>query len=197
MEDYISLVNIWCQKNRKPFPKYTFQQFTNAVFFSCSAEADWITMIPRGGGPSKNQAKKECAKIIYTHHCKPTVEKVDWNGNLCILIDGDQRSDCWKWLAETQVQLSNNITTFVYVGPTTPIVNSVKENIDLVVTKSASRDAADAAILMAIGAFVANNVYDHYIIVSSDHILVNVALEHTNMSSAANLAQLKKLLVRE
>ncbi|KKL12303.1 hypothetical protein LCGC14_2537090, partial [marine sediment metagenome] len=89
---------------------------------------------------------------------------------------------------------SSELTIKVYTGPTTPVVQTDRK-IEHIRAKSPSRDAADAKILMDLGAFVAQKSYNWYILVSSDHVLVQAALDTELVISAGNLSQLKSILL--
>nr|QBK87281.1 MAG: hypothetical protein LCMAC201_01830 [Marseillevirus LCMAC201] len=255
-KDYVSLVNLWCQKNTKSLPEYNFVQIKGG--WSCNA--DWIdtsyntsTLAKRseakahkpasgnkpassasriepkahspllltkvdqksrrvrllpwsasvsgagaqpritGESPSKKDAKQACAAGIY-NVCKESSVKITCLSGTCLILDGDQRADCWKWLASPEVEWDpTELTVKVYTGPTTPVVQSTRP-IKHIRVNSPSRDAADAKILMDLGAFLAIDSYKRYVVVSSDHILVQAALDTELVSSAGDLSQLRDIL---
>ncbi len=194
MDNWVSAVNQWCQKNGKEYPIYSFELGEGSDDWACTAVASWVATLPFSAAyATKKDAKQNCAQIIYDSYCKTGSAHITGDRTMCI-IDGDQRADCWKWLASKDtVWDSQQITIKVYTGPTTPIINSTKD-IEHIQTRSASRDAADAKILMDLGKFLATLEFQRYILVSSDHILVQVAQDIDNVKFAANLAQLKSIL---
>jgi len=105
--------------------------------------------------------------------------------SVCILIDGDQRVDCWRFVCKSDIP--DNIIVFVYTGPTSFSVDS--NDVHHIRVPSTSKDAADARILMDLGGFLAINAYHTYYIVSSDHILVQAAIDSPNVNSIINLKE--------
>lgn len=191
--NWISLVNEWCQKNSKPHPKYTFNQHDYDSRWRCEASADWLEGdCDSGYLYNKNDAKFICAKNIY-EKCKEINKiKITCPKGTCIMIDGDQRADCWKWLASEDTHYEN-LAVKVYTSPTAPIIASNKD-IEHIPAKTTSKDAADAHMLMDLGGFLATKAYQRFVLVSSDHILVQAAMDTHHVESAANLAQLKSVL---
>ncbi len=188
MSDWVSLVNLWCQKNGKEQPKYTFNQCNG---WKCSARSTWLkTNVNIEPLANKRDAKQACAQCIY-EICQEELQIILNRDDCCIIVDGDQRADCWKWLANENVILEG-IDVKVYTGVSTPPIQSAKP-FEHIIAQSPSRDAADAKILMDLGAFMALKKYKEYILVSSDHILVQVAHDIPVVRSAADLSQLKKL----
>ncbi len=188
--DHVSLANLWCQKHGNIIPKYSFEYNSGWV---CNATADWIrNEVCSEAHASKKIAKQECAARVYSHCQKSTKKKLVTEPQTCIIIDGDQRADCWKWLADPDTEWED-LTIKVYTGPSTPIVSSTRK-IEHIQAQSPSRDAADAKILMDLGAFLALKQYKKYILVSSDHILVQAALDSPSIEGVTNLDRLKWVL---
>ncbi len=192
-KDWVSIVNVWCQKNAKSLPSYYFE---NRDGWVCSATVSWLSApIHSGVHSSKKDAKQDCAaRIVHTLAVRSSVT-IKCSPGTCLILDGDQRADCWKWLVSPDVEWdTSKLTIKVYTGPTTPVVQSDRP-IEHIRVGSPSRDAADAKILMDLGAFLAKKSYNKYILISSDHILVQAALDAELTSSAVDLSQLKAYLV--
>ena len=193
-QDWVSKVNQWCQKSAIEHPEYSFD-VNSSGDWTCHAMTHSLPVISETQA-TKKAAKHNCAKVIYDSYCKTAPIHITGVLTMCI-IDGDQRADCWKWLASNDtVWDSREMTVKVYTGPTTPVVNcnSATKKIEHIQTRSAGRDAADIKILMDLGKFLATLEFQRYILVSSDHILVQVAQDIDNVQFAANLTQLKNIL---
>ena len=190
-KDYVSLVNLWCQKEHKDRPTYEYSFHYGWI---CSASAEWLSVkVNSKTHASKREAKQDCANKLY-HTCNGSLrEKIECCEKTCILIDGDQRADCWKWLADEHVEWDpHHVAVKVYTGPTTPEIKC--NRITCIRVDSPNKDSADAKILMDLGGMIATECYKCYVMVSSDHILAQTAQTTPCVISVANLAQLKAYL---
>jgi hypothetical protein len=181
----ISEINNWCCKNSKPVPIYTFQG--QGTEWTCTVDFYNLTSMIHS---CKSDAKLDVANKLWNRMkidnkivLKPSTPTI-------VLLDGDQRVDCWKWLAHTDVSFTN-LTVQVFVGPV-----SHRENYDkmmLHVSKTTSRDSADAAILITLGELMFLYPATKILIVSADHILVQAAMDYyPNVAYATNLKELKE-----
>lgn len=185
-QNWVSMVNQWCQKH---------SQTCDFSFIACDDQWVCKTKGHTASGATKKEAKQACAKIIYNSCMTEAIFEVKTTLTTCIIIDGDQRADCWKWLASRDTDWDpRKILVKVYTGPTTPVIQCCDDKIEHFQARSAGRDSADAKILMDLGGFLNSQLCERYILVSSDHILVQVAQDIDNIDFAANLIQLKNIL---
>lgn len=199
----ISEINQWCQKTGNPLPKYTFEGDKDAWF--CQMTADWLPggVCKSNGFSNKKEAKSDLAQKV----CKEFLTKIREfiiepgnvleEGPICLLIDGDQRMDCWKWLVSKDVIWPDKdfLKVRVYISPTTPLIECLayERDIQVIKAKTTNKDSADAKILMDLGAFLTYQDLMRYVIVSSDHILVQAA-EDNGLQWVGNLEGLKGIL---
>jgi len=194
MSDSISQINLWCQKNGKKFPSYQFDG--HGTEWACLITAPWLESQNLWSQicSSKKEAKQEVAQQVVTTLSRLNRFVINLNHQpITLLIDGDQRMDCWRWLTDPNVIWDHNLTAIVYVSPTSPVIDSSPtRNIQIRKAKTTNRDSADAQILMDLGGFLVSpsNLQPDlnrnqtgrlfmpptkYVIVSSDHILVQAA----------------------
>jgi hypothetical protein len=178
----ISEINNWCLKNSKPVPTFTFEG--HGTQWTCTVDS--ITSMIHS---CKSDAKLDVANKLWNRMKNENKILLSPPTTTIILLDGDQRVDCWKWLAHPDVSFVN-VTVQVFVGP-----SSHRENYDkmkLNVSKTTSRDSADAAILITLGELMFLYPATKILIVSADHILVQAAMDYyPNVAYAINLKELK------
>lgn len=193
----ISAINEFCQRMQIPFPEYNF--YGSAESWYCSttwdkAPTDKPTSWQSSRHTTKKAAKEEVAKmIVSTLPVSPANDSRLLPSAILFLIDGDQRMDCWKWLAKcTWNETSTHVT--VFVSPTCPIVETTKP-ITVIKAKTTNRDSSDALMLISLGKILTTELFKFHkiIIVSSDHILVQAA-QDLGISYAPNLASLIEML---
>jgi hypothetical protein len=182
--------------------------------WSCHLMASWLS--GEGKRMSKIETSKKLAKQDVANQVLMEIQK---NNNqivelkfsfdkTIIMIDGDQRMDCWKWLSSESVHWNvEDVRIIVFISPTTQEVSSDK-GIEIIKTKTTNKDSADALMLMTLGGLMqqntnntnnannANNTNNtnntRILIVSSDHILVQAAQDSDGVDWVANLKQLQE-----
>ena len=189
MNDPISQINLWCQKESKPTPTYQFVGMgTNWI---CQIKASWLnTDIISENCTSKKLAKMDAAeqalseikviKEVRLHIAKPTI----------FMIDGDQRVDCWRWLASPNVSWNSQLEVIVFTSPTAHQIESEKKII-VEKAKTTNKDSADALILMTLGKKLILEPEKKYVLISGDHILVQAAEDTEGVEWVNNLKSLK------
>jgi hypothetical protein len=187
----ISQINQYCQAHSLPFPEYTFYGSSESWYCSTTWDAkptDNPTCWQSKSWTTKKAAKEDVAKQIVTTLPTTQDESRVLPSALLLLIDGDQRMDCWKWLTKCSWDDSTHIT--IFISPTCPIVESNKP-INIIKSKTTNRDSSDAIMLISLGKILASNLFKYHriVIVSSDHILVQAA-QDLGLTYAANLASL-------
>lgn len=186
----ISQLNEIAQKTSLPVPEYSF---TNVgLEWQCHATFNEQTCHSTFFA-TKKAAKENAAKLLLSIYDPPKEEKCNIK-NAIILLDGDQRADCWKWLANSE--LDESVIVYNFISPTTPLVDANKR-ITLIYSKTTNRDSSDALLLITLGSILESkrhkkNITANIILVSSDHIIVQAAQDF-NCLWAANLKQLKML----
>jgi hypothetical protein len=202
--DAVSEINLWCQKNHQPLPKYTY--IGMGTEWSCHLTATWLP----GDRTSKIETSKKLAKQDVANQVLMEIQKnnnqiVELNFSFdktIIMIDGDQRMDCWKWLVSESVNWNvEDIRIMVFISPTTQELSSDK-GIEIIKTKTTNKDSADALMLMTLGRLMQQNTNNtnntnntkntRILIVSSDHILVQAAQDSEGVDWVANLKQLQE-----
>ena len=185
MSYYISLVNEWCQKNNRECA-YEFES-NETLHWSCSV----ASVLPGMKGPfsthyypNKKQAKEIAAKFVYEG-----IMRTEANQKLVlpltktiIMIDGDQRMDCIKWLLSDGIIIPESVQVHIFLSPTAPTV-TLKPGMGLHVSKTTNRDSSDALLLIKMGTFFHLFPYFDIIILSSDHILAQAALDFAPKTS--------------
>lgn len=183
----ISEINNWCLKNSKPVPTYTFQG--QGTEWTCTVEFDNCNLT----SPTvscKSDAKLNVANKLWNRMKTQNKIVLSPATTTIVLLDGDQRVDCWKWLSHPDVSFAN-VTVQVFVGPTSHRENHDKMKLN--VSKTTSRDSADAAILITLGELMFLYPATKILIVSADHILVQAAMDYyPNVAYATNLKELKE-----
>ncbi|MEX0598924.1 MAG: double-stranded RNA binding motif domain-containing protein [Candidatus Paceibacterota bacterium] len=216
--DYVSKVNLWCQKNDEALPAYEYIN-SNSNSNSklewtcvCNWSHNWFSSTQI----NKKMAKQDVAfqiygKFCYGHSSSGQNGRDNQNGQdnqdnqdgaklvpeimvdkpTILLIDGDQRNDVIKWLCKFKI--GPNLMINIYVSPCMNLQID-KEMFTIHVAKTTSRDSADAMILIDLGRhmYLANQ---EIIIVSSDHILVQAALDYS-LKWAKNVQDLQRLLIK-
>jgi hypothetical protein len=201
----ISKLNEWCQPDHDP-PDYTYQSSDDG--WKCILKLDKIhKRFTSNVWTSKKLAKYEVAQsaLSFINSDNNDTNNNDTNNNdtnndsinlnftkkITILLDGDQRMDCWKWLANKQY---HNLEVLAFVGLTSPTIDD--SNIKIIRAKSTSKDSADAAILMTLGGLIVKENLNNntFLIVSADHILVQAALDTEGVDWVSNLKGLKEYL---
>jgi len=188
--NYVSKLNLYAQKEGKNLPTYTFTG--DGIEWCCKCE--WYDKkITSEVNMNKKNAKEEAAKKIYIQLEKEEnkEEKIDLQ-NAIILIDGDQRMDCWKWL--TKQTIDSSVDIYIFISPTCPVIES-PTNFNIVKSKTTNRDSSDAILLITLGQFIIKYPNKSLYIISSDHILVQAA-QDMYLLWACNVNDLKKLLIK-
>lgn len=178
MQNPISQINLWCQKNGKELPTYSFDG--HGTHWSCLISAPWLET--KNMWSQVFSSKKE-AKYNIAEKALSQLDRINrfvinlYQQSVTLLIDGDQRMDCWRWLADQNVIWDKSLSVIVYISPTSPVVeHPPTRNIQIRKAKTTNRDSADAQILMDLGGFLfTSSGTTKYVIVSSDHILVQAA----------------------
>jgi hypothetical protein len=197
--DAVSGINLWCQKNHQPLPKYTY--IGMGTEWSCHLTATWLP----GDRTSKVETSKKLAKQDVANQVLMEIQQKINNqimelkftfDKTIIMIDGDQRMDCWKWLVSESVNWNvEDVRIMVFISPTTQEVSSDK-GIEIIKTKTTNKDSADALMLMTLGGLMQQNTNNtnniRILIVSSDHILVQAAQDSDGVDWVANLKQLQE-----
>jgi hypothetical protein len=190
--DYVSKVNLWCQKNGKPLPVYEYANSNSKPEWTCVC--NWSDIKFTSTQINKKMAKQDVAFQIYSKFCPsdamvPEIIMVD--KPTILLIDGDQRNDVIKWLRQSKI--GPNLMVHIYVSPCMNLQID-NEFFTIHVAKTTSRDSADAMMLIDLGRlmFLANQ---EIIIVSSDHILVQAAQDYS-LRWAKNVQDLQRLLIK-
>lgn len=206
----ISLLNEYCQKNKLTHPDYLFfekiasgenhlERAQGDKLWCCSLifnNKEYISAYTT----TKQKAKEEVAQKACSSIKKD--EKITLP-NRIFMVDGDQRMDCWKWLASCDKGFAEII---VFASPTCPVIEC--PHIQIIKSKTTNRDSADAEMLMYLGRYLYDNptcsgtrnkvtsarddraTRDKIVIVSSDHILVQAAQDNL-LSWAGNLTMLQ------
>jgi len=194
--DAVSEINLWCQKNHQPLPQYIF--FGMGTEWYCHLVAPWLDQDGKRVSQvavSKKLAKQDVANQVFMELQQQfnKVKDLNFPYKMIIMIDGDQRMDCWKWLASNQVSWNpENIKVKMFISPTTQEIVSGKE-IEVIKAKTTNKDSADALMLMTLGRLIQMGIEDTKIlIVSSDHILVQAAQDSEGVDWVANLKQLQE-----
>lgn len=183
----ISEINNWCLKNSKPLPTYTFEG--QGTQWTCTVEIDG-SFLTSSTFTCKSDAKLNVATKLWTRMKNESKVVLNPITTTIVLLDGDQRVDCWKWLAQPDVTFAN-LTVQVFVGPTSHRENHDKMKLN--VSKTTSRDSADAAILITLGELMFLYPATKILIVSADHILVQAAMDYyPNVGYATNLKEMKE-----
>lgn len=174
----ISLLNEYCQKNELTHPDYLYfeenKKWRCSLIFNNKEYDSEYKM-------TKQKAKEEAAQKAYSSIKKD--EKITLP-NRIFMVDGDQRMDCWKWLATCN---PGDAEIIVFASPTCPIIEC--PHIKIIKSKTTNRDSADAEMLMYLG----RHLCDRIVIVSSDHILVQAAQDNL-LSWVGNLSMLQTLV---
>lgn len=195
--DYVSLVNLWCQKNKKQLPNYVFKK--DGDMWESMLIAPWVedymstNSVQSGRFQNQKLAKQEAAKILHSKIKKVDSLHISPEETTCLLIDGDQRGDVINWLLSENITWDKKLNINVYASP----LSSVKETDQFRVkfAKSSNKDSADALMLMDIGKmlFLNQRNQQKVIIVSKDHILEQAAKDN-DLLHANDLESLKALL---
>jgi hypothetical protein len=185
--NYVSKLNLYAQKEGKDLPTYTFTGSGTEWYCQC----EWYGQKAKSEvNTNKKNAKEDSAKLIYNSIQITTItqEKLTLR-NAIIMIDGDQRQDCWKWLVKQDIDESVDIC--IFISPTCPVIES-PENFKIVKSKTTNRDSADALLLIMLGGFLMECPDKSIYIISSDHILVQAA-QDLDLGWACNVADLQTL----
>lgn len=199
--DYISLINLWCQKWGKLPPIYEYlydASQTNHPWLCYTIWSPNADIVPTEcANTSKKLAKQAVAQLLYDKYCRSEdsnrsgVPIITLSKKTTLLIDGDQRSDVLKYLNKTNIP--DGLKIHVYVSPCTQSIDVDNTKFEYHVAKTTSKDSADAMMLMDLGRLLyLNSDLEEIIIVSSDHILVQAAQDNS-IRWAKNLQDLQKL----
>lgn len=191
--DSVSLLNLWCQKNNKEYPTYTYSKLGSK--WSAIVTAPWfeeyfdIDVFQGDSFKTKKIAKQNISEIVYNmlkenKHLEPCLK-------LLVMIDGDQRSDVIKWLDSEEITWSDNLEFCIYASPISNIKFS--KPLKIKYSKTTNRDSADALLLMDLGVILYTDPNKHIVIVSSDHMLCQAA-EDNGLVWAKDLEGLKRIL---
>jgi len=186
-------VKEWCDKEQKEQPAYVCTGSDTS--WVCIATAEWITdKMYSDKCTNKKLAKHNVAAKLWSIIKSNEKTHYSLSKNTMVLIDGDQRIDCWSYLNKVTW---DNMDVTAFVSPTSHTLKSDK--IKIVKAKTTSRDSADALILITLGrlleSFVSDgNIYDRFLVVSADHILVQAAMDTDYVDWASNLDGLKEYL---
>lgn len=198
----ITLVKEWCDKEGIEQPSYSFTGF--ATNWVCTIDAEWLEQkIYSDNCTSKKASKQDASKQLWINLVE--VKKTHYNlkDKTLMLIDGDQRVDCWTFLADQNITFDNLKITAV-IGASSYAPESY-DKINVLRTKTTSKDSADALILIMIGqnlyheqrtapAVTLTRGYKKILVVSADHILVQAAMDTDNVDWVSNVKDLKKYL---
>lgn len=193
MNKAISELNEYCQKHQTEYPNYMFATNANGNW-SCRVTLNGIdgTLTTTSAFYSnKKQAKEMAAAALVSLLPCQTQAKIIISDDYCFLIDGDQRMDCWNFLIN-EVEDSDKLDSTVFISPVTPVPKG--NRFKLFISKTTSRDSADANMLMSMGDHYYNDFIDRpecLVIVSSDHILVQAAIDF-GFTCIPHLASLKQ-----
>ena len=195
--DYVSLVNLWCQKNKKQLPNYVFKK--DGDLWESMLISPWVeeymseNFVQSGKFKNQKLAKQNAAEILYSVIRKADSLHISPDEITILLIDGDQRGDVINWLLSENITWDDKLHINVYASP----LSSVKETNQFRVkfAKSSNKDSADALMLMDIGKmlFLHQQIQRKVIIVSTDHILEQAAKDN-DLLHAKDLDSLKTLL---
>lgn len=193
--DYVSMVKLWADKHKKPQPNYVFVGVDSK--WEARIVASWLASygvetLKSGTFASKKMAKQDVAQKLYSLLKEEDTIHISPYEPVTILIDGDQRCDVTNWLASSEVTWSNDLKIIVFASPNSTLKET--DQYTIVYSNSASRDSADALLLMYFGWLIYNNPEQHIIIVSADHIMCQAARDH-GVHWAKDLASLKQLLL--
>ena len=187
----ISLVKEWCDKEGIEHPSYSFSGFgTNWV---CIVEEEWLDKsVSSDNCTSKKAAKQDVAEQLWNKLAEIKKRHYSLKEKTLVLIDGDQRVDCWTFLADKN-NTFENLNVCVVIGATSYAVES---DFCVIRTKTTSKDSADAKILMILGSHLhgSRKDYQKILIVSADHILVQAAMDYDGVDWVSNVKDLKKYL---
>lgn len=188
--DFVSQLNLYCQKNGKPLPNYAFIR---------DGEQEWVAKVMWEGivhqsmvCANKKLAKQEAAKYLYQTIKKSESYHISPESKTVLMIDGDQRQDVVRWLESADVTWENLVIR-VYTSPNSSLKCSDIPQIQYKVSKTTNRDSADALLLIDLGRRLYRYPDQQIIIVSSDHILIQAAQDN-DLDWAKDLATLKTLL---
>lgn len=179
----ISKLNLLAQKDGKDIPKYEF--FGSGTEWTCKCTYQ-DTVSYSSVYTNKKDAKEDAAGYHLLDNPNSIENELTFD-NMIILLDGDQRMDCWKWLATKRIDSS--VIVCVFVSPTCPIIES---SFNVIKSKTTNRDSSDAMLLVTLGRFLELDPNKTFLIISSDHILVQAA-QDLNCLWASNLKQLQEL----
>jgi hypothetical protein len=199
----ITLVKEWCDKEDKKQPTYSFTGFgTNWV---CILYVDWLEEdIYSENSESKKLAKQDASKQLWKIIMDNKTQHYSLKEKTLMLIDGDQRMDCWTFL-EDENNTFQNIKMTSVISPSSYAPNSPNQKVNIVRTKTTGKDSADALILIMLGKNLYNELrvdpartiligYKKILIVSADHILVQAAMDTDGVDWVSNVKDLKKYL---
>ena len=163
----ISKINEYYMKKGLPTPEYKFYQSVDGKW-SCTL-GEYVA-----AGLSKQSAKLAVANKFWKD-IENTTLTLSPKRHTIILLDGDQRVDCWRWLNTVNLL---NTQVLVFINPTSHREPST--NMTLHVSRSTSPDSTDAQLLMKFGYMIYNDIQrdNDIIIVSRDHILVQAAIDY-------------------
>ena len=117
----VTLVKEWCDKEGKKQPTYTFSGF--ATNWACQITSDWLEdIIYSDNCTSKKLAKQDAAKLLWLKIANIKKHHYRMKNKILMLIDGDQRMDCWTYLTDKDITWEK-IEICVFVGQTR---NSIK-----------------------------------------------------------------------
>jgi hypothetical protein len=185
----IGEINQWCQKNQKELPTYDFEGF--GTVWTCTFSASWFQIkLTSEEYTSKKAAKERVAQMAWSMINKKEKTNIDLDSRTVVLIDGDQRVDCWRWFASKDVKWENNLEIIVFVGPSSYVEECHKIQVEK--SKTTSKDSADALILITLGKILSRRNVPKILVVSADHILVQAAMDTDGVDYVSNLKELKK-----
>lgn len=197
MSDPISQINLWCQKHNKENPKYSY--FGIGTNWVCHISASWLKEnLLSENCTSKKNAKYQVAEKVLTIIGDINKEIIKINKPTIFLIDGDQRMDCWRWLASSNVSyVGESLDIYVFTSPTVCELETENKNIIVNKAKSTNRDSADALMLITLGRLLEKKAYERYVLISADHILVQAADDHNDegVEWVSNLKMLKERFI--
>lgn len=187
----VTLVKEWCDKEGKQQPQYTFTGFgTNWL---CQISVDWLQKnIYSDNCTSKKLAKQDAARLLWLKIADIKKQHYKMKERTLMLIDGDQRMDCWSYLADKDISWEN-MDILAFVGLTSNSINC--SDISIFRAKTTAKDSADALILITLGRELEKGNYDKIIIVSEDHILVQAAADTEGVEWRDGVEDMKRYLV--
>jgi hypothetical protein len=187
----VSQLNLLAQQTNSPIPVYEFSgEMTEWKCIASYKDKTVHSRVFTNKKAAKHAAAESLLKLV-----EPTVQDKGCQlKDYAILVDGDQRSDCWKWLATSN--LDKSVKVYVFISPTTPLIES-KNNITVIVSKTTNRDSSDATLLVSLGSMLEclrTGTIEHkeILLVSADHIIVQAAQDF-GCQWASNLQQLKNI----